>query len=152
MKQQIDEKSKLLREALDALEQMDTERQLEKSRYEEEILELRKTISQHNSLEVQSPVNSDELKSGMKTKQKEDISANSHKLLLEAFGSVNLGTHPESDDETEQQKQPNLGAQGEMPGNGQECKKYEEIIQTLECKVTKEEDNCNYLKKLNENV
>ena len=150
LKQQIDEKSKLLREALDALEQMDSERQLEKSRYEEEILELRKTISQHNSLEVQSPVNSDELKSGMETKQKEDISANSHKLLLEAFGSVNLGTHPESDDETEQQKQQNLGAPGEKPGNGQECKKYEEIIQTLECKVAKEEDNCNYLKKLNE--
>ena len=46
LKQQIDEKSKLLREALDALEQMESEKEQERSRYEEEIVELKKCLPQ----------------------------------------------------------------------------------------------------------
>ena len=100
LKQQIDEKDKLLKDACEALEQIEVERRAEKSRFEDEIFELRTVISQQNTREGHDSVNmdvDDRWKDSIKPT--EQISENSRKLLLEAFGSVNLGTHRETDGE-----------------------------------------------------
>ena len=142
LKQQIEEKSKLLREALDALEQMELDRQQERSRYEDEIDELRKNI---HAEEVQ------ETKHDSENKNSEEISTNSQKLLFEAFGSMNLGTHSEFDDGSENIKN---GPEDEKHGNknllpaSQDLLKCNELIKNLEEKLSNEEENGERLKSL----
>ena len=101
LKQQIDEKDRLLKDAYEALEQIEAERQVERSRFEDEIFELKKVISQQNTLGRNDSDHSNADNRGTdSTKTTEQVSENSQKLLFEAFGSVNLGTHQETNGES----------------------------------------------------
>ena len=140
LKQQIEEKSKVLREALDALEQMESDRQQERSRYEDEIDELRKNLNTERTKE-----SSEDLENG----KIEDISANSQKLLFEAFGSMNLDAHSESDAGSEKSKaDPEDKKQKELTTDTSELDKCKEEIKNLEEKLKSEEENVDRLKTL----
>ena len=149
MKQQIDEKSKLLREALDALEQMESEKEQERSRYEEEIVELKKCISQQTPHEGNVPINCDEDHSSGTNKQPEEISANSQKLLFEAFGSMNLGTRPETDDEKGNSKE-DLENEQEENSNPKSLHNYKKTVQSLEENLASVEEKYKSLKIIQE--
>ena len=138
LKQQIEEKSKVLREALDALEQMESDRQQERNRYEDEIDELRKIIQAEKAREINDTSEN----------KQEEISANSQKLLFEAFGSMNLAPS-ESDDGSEKIKAKNVDDHNEeIAQERQELQKCKERIETLEEKLKDAEEYGDRLKTL----
>ena len=138
LKQQIEEKSKVLREALDALEQMESDRQQERNRYEDEIDELRKIIQAEKARDIND---------ASENKQ-EEISANSQKLLFEAFGSMNLAPS-ESDDGLEKIKSKNVDENNEEIAHvRQELQKCKEKIESLEEKLKDSEEYGDRLKTL----
>ena len=138
LKQQIEEKSKVLREALDALEQMESDRQQERNRYEDEIDELRKIIQAEKARDVNDTSEN----------KQEEISANSQKLLFEAFGSMNLAPS-ESDDGLEKIISKNVDENNEEIAHvRQELQKCKEKIERLEEKLKVSEEYGDRLKTL----
>ena len=130
----------MIKEAADALHQMELEWQMKKSQYEEEISGLRNAAFELNSPEV-GWIGDEPRIPDIKTT--DEISANSHKLLLDAFGSVNLGTNPDSDEENEQLKQNN---EQDVQEEVAHSRKYKEIVESLERKLQDEEENGRGLK------
>ena len=123
---------------------MELEWQMKKSQYEEEISGLRNAAFELNSPEV-GWIGDEPRIPDIKTT--DEISANSHKLLLDAFGSVNLGTNPDSDEENEQLKKNNEQYhQEEVANSRDDIMKYKEIVQSLEKKLQDEEENGRGLK------
>ena len=138
LKQQIEEKSKVLREALDALEQMESDRQQERNRYEDEIDELRKIMQAEKARDINDTSEN----------KQEEISANSQKLLFEAFGSMNLAPS-ESDDGLEKIKSKNVDENNEENAHvRQELQKCKEKIESLEEKLKDSEEYGDRLKTL----
>ena len=138
LKQQIEEKSKVLREALDALEQMESDRQQERNRYEDEIDELRKIIEAEKARDINDTSEN----------KQEEISANSQKLLFEAFGSMNLAPS-ESDDGLEKIKSKNVDENNEETAYvRQELQKCKEKVESLEEKLKDSEEYGDRLKTL----
>merc|ERR1719189_2641810 len=102
---------------------------MKKSQYEEEISGLRNAAFELNSPEV-GWIGDEPRIPDIKTT--DEISANSHKLLLDAFGSVNLGTNSDSDEENEQLRQNNEQDHQEEVANSKDgIIKFEEIIESL---------------------
>ena len=110
---------------------------------------MKKVISQQNTLGSHDSDHShvDNRKKDC-TKTTEQVSENSQKLLFEAFGSVNLGIHQETNGEISTVAEQVLeeGQLLDTSPNEIAQQKYMETIDMLENKLTIEENNCNDLK------